>query len=176
MHKAEKWMAYVQTHFLDEEGVFFYYTAQYQTDVIVRQKDTYDGAQPSGNALVCMSLYYLGHVFDKVNWISQSEQMIHQMRKLIIQYPSAYSYWGQCFSWMAADAIELVAIGPKVHNSLKEVLSPFLPHKMLIFSTKEDPSLASTNGKYSIENQYYICVNKTCLPANEDLNDILALF
>jgi hypothetical protein len=176
LHKAEKWMGYVQAHFLDEEGVFFYYTAQYQTDVIVRQKDTYDGAQPSGNALICMSLYYLGHVFDRANWISQSERMIHQMRKLIIQYPSSFSYWGQCFSWMAADAIELVAIGPKVHNSLKKVLSPFQPHKILVFSDKEDSGLASTIGKYSLNNQYYICVNKTCLPANEVLNDILALF
>jgi uncharacterized protein YyaL (SSP411 family) len=176
LHKAEKWMGYVQAHFLDEEGLFFYYTAQYQTDVIVRQKDTYDGAQPSGNALICMSLYYLGHVFDRANWISQSERMIHQMRKLIIQYPSSFSYWGQCFSWMAADAIELVAIGPKVHNSLKKVLSPFQPHKILVFSDKEDSGLASTIGKYSIDNQYYICVNKTCLPANEVLNDILALF
>jgi uncharacterized protein YyaL (SSP411 family) len=176
LHKAEKWMGYVQAHFSDEEGVFFYYTAQYQTDVIVRQKDTYDGAQPSGNALICISLYYLGHVFDRANWISQSEQMIHQMRKLIIQYPSSFSYWGQSFSWMAADAIELVAIGPKVHNSLKKVLSPFQPHKILVFSAKEDPSLASTIGKYSPDNQYYICVNKTCLPANEVLNDILALF
>ena len=176
LHKAEKWMGYVQAHFLDEEGVFFYYTAQYQTDVIVRQKDTYDGAQPSGNALICMSLYYLGHVFDRANWISQSERMIHQMRKLIIQYPSSFSYWGQCFSWMAADAIELVAIGPKVHNSLKKVLSPFQPHKILVFSAQEDPSLASTIGKYSPDNQYYICVNKTCLPANEVLDDILALF
>jgi uncharacterized protein YyaL (SSP411 family) len=102
--------------------------------------------------------------------------MIHQMRKLIIQYPSSFSYWGQSFSWMAADAMELVAIGPKVHNSLKKVLSPFQPHKILVFSAKEDPSLASTIGKYSIDNQYYICVNKTCLPANEVLNDILALF
>jgi len=176
LHKAEKWMGYVQAHFVDEEGVFFYYTAQYQSDVIVRQKDTYDGAQPSGNALLCMSLYYLGQVFDNTHWVRQSEQMIHQMRKLIIQYPSSFSYWGQCFSWMAADSIELVAIGPKVYNSLKKVLSRFQPHKMLIFSTKEDPILTSTNGKYSVDNQYYICINKTCLPANGDLKDILALF
>jgi uncharacterized protein YyaL (SSP411 family) len=168
-------MGYVQAHFLDEEGVFFYYTAQYQTDVIVRQKDTYDGAQPSGNALICMSLYYLGHVFDRVTWTSQSELMIHQMRKLILQYPSSFSYWGQCFSWMAADATELVAIGPKVHNSLKKVLSPFQPHKILVFSAKEDPNLLCTIGKHSFDNQYYICVNKTCFPPNGDLDDILAL-
>jgi len=102
--------------------------------------------------------------------------MIHQMRKLIIQYPSSFSYWGQCFSWMAADAIELVAIGQKVHNTLKKVLSPFQPHKLLIFSSKEDSSLPSTKGKYSADNQYYICVNKTCLPTNSELNEILALF
>jgi len=122
-----------------------------------------------------MSLYYLGHVFERVNWVSQSEQMVHQMRKLIIQYPSSFSYWGQCFSWMAADTIDLVAIGPKVHNSLKKVLSGFQPHKLLIFSAKEDPSLPSTYGKYSLDNQYYICVNKTCLPANSNLDHILAL-
>jgi uncharacterized protein YyaL (SSP411 family) len=77
---------------------------------------------------------------------------------------------------MAADAIELVAVGPKVHNSLKKVLSRFQPHKILIFSAEEDLRLLSTNGKYSPDNQYYICINKTCLPANGELNDILALF
>jgi uncharacterized protein YyaL (SSP411 family) len=76
---------------------------------------------------------------------------------------------------MAADAIELVAIGPKVHNSLKMALSRFQPHKVLIFSSKEDPSLPCSFGKYSVDNQYYICINKTCLPPNEVLDDILAL-
>jgi uncharacterized protein YyaL (SSP411 family) len=175
LHKAEKWMGYVQAHFVDEEGVFFYYTAQYQSDVIVRQKDTYDGAQPSGNALLCMSLYYLGQVFDNTYWVRQSEQMIHQMRKLIIQYPSSFSFWGQCYSWMASDAIELVAIGPKVHNALKKALSGFEPHKILIFSEKEHPRLPCTIGKHSFDNQYYICVNKTCYPQNSNLDDILAL-
>lgn len=100
-------------------------------------KDTYDGAQPSGNALICKSLYYLGHIFDRASWISQSEQMIHQMRKLIIQYPSSFSYWGQCFSWMAADAIELVAIGPKVNNSLKRYYLRFNPTKYLFFQPRK---------------------------------------
>ena len=175
LYKAEKWMCYVQTHFLDAEGVFFYYTAQYQNDVIVRQKDTYDGAQPSGNALICMSLFYLGHVFNRELWINQSEQMMHQMRKLILQYPSSFSYWGQCFSWMCADAIELVAIGPKVQISLKKALSGFQPHKILVFSTQEDQGLPCTIGKYSIDNQFFICINKTCYSPKSDLDDILAL-
>ena len=175
LHKAKKWMEYVQTHFIDEEGVFFYFTAEYQTDVIVRQKDTYDGAQPSGNALICMSLLYLGHVFDNAKWLHQAEQMVLQMRKLVLQYPSSFSYWAQCFSWVSANVVEIVAIGPTVHNALKQVLSKFQPYKILIFSTEEDLGLACTKGKYSIDNQYYICMNKTCYPPKHILEDILAL-
>jgi uncharacterized protein YyaL (SSP411 family) len=175
LHQAKKWMEYVQAHFIDEEAVFFYYTANYQTDVILRQKDTHDGAQPSGNALICMSLIYLGHVFDLPNWSKQAEQMMQEIRKLVVQYPSSFSYWAQCFSWRAAEIVELVAIGPKVHNSLKKVLSRFLPHKIIIFSAIEDPSLPCTLGKYSIDNQYYMCLNKTCLPPKDALDDILAI-
>ena len=175
LHKAKKWMEYVHTHFIDEDGIFFYYTAQYQTDVIVRQKDTYDGAQPSGNALICLSLLYLGHVFELPKWSNQAKQMLLQMRKFVVQYPSSFSYWAQCFSWIANDVVEIVAIGPNVHHSLKKVLSRYQPHKILVFSIKEDPSLPCTKGKYSIDNQYYICANKTCYPPKKDLEDILAL-
>ena len=175
LHKAKKWMQYVQAHFVDEEGVFFYYTANYQSDNIVRQKDTYDGAQPSGNALICMSLLYMGHVFDMPKWVMQATQMLHQMRKLVLQYPSSFSYWAQCYSWISADRVEIVAIGPKVHNSLNKVLSRYLPHKILVFSAKEDISLPCTIGKYSTDNQFYICINKTCYEPKSDLEDILAL-
>lgn len=175
LQKAKKWMEYVQVHFIDEEGVFFYYTAKYQTDVIVRQKDTYDGAQPSGNALICLSLLYLGHVFDRPAWSHQAKQMLLQMQKLIVQYPSSFSYWAQCMSWISSDVVEIVAIGPNVHTALKKVLSKFQPHKILVFSAKEDPSLPCTKGKYNIDNQYYICINKTCYPPKNELGAILAL-
>ncbi len=175
LHQAKKWMEYVQAHFIDEEGVFYYYTAKYQTDVIVRQKDTYDGAQPSGNALICMSLLYLGHVFDRPNWNKQAVKMMEEMQKLVLQYPSSFSYWAQCFSWVGADLVELVAIGPKVHNSIKKVLSRFQPHKILVFSAMEDPSLPCTKGKYSLDNQYYMCVKQTCFPPKTAIDDILAL-
>lgn len=174
LHQAKKWMEYVIAHFLDEEGIFFYYTPKYQTDVIVRQKDSYDGAQPSGNAMLCMNLFYLGHVFDQPDWVNQSTQMVHQMRKLVMPYPSSFGYWGQCFSMMSVGWIELVAIGPNLQSPLKRVLSSFQPNKMIIFSSQEDPAIPSTISKFSIDNQYYICINKTCYLPNKDLDAILA--
>lgn len=175
LYKAKKWLEYIQIHFIDEEGLFFYYTAKYQTDVIVRQKETYDGAQPSGNALVCMSLFYLGQVFDHLPWMHQAEQMVMQMRKIMLQYPSSFSYWAQCFTRMSSDLIEIVAVGPNVQKDLKMAISVFQPNKIILFTAEEDPLLPLTIGKKSVDNQYFICVNKSCQPPTPQLANILAL-
>ena len=42
-----------------EDGLF-YYTNNAQTDVVVRKKEVYDGATPSGNAIITACLKYLG--------------------------------------------------------------------------------------------------------------------
>jgi uncharacterized protein YyaL (SSP411 family) len=176
LYKAKKWMEYVQAHFIDEQNVFFYFTAAYQKDVIVRKKDNYDGAQPSGNAMIASALHYLGMVFDQVQWVDQSKQMVRSMRKLLLQYPSSFGYWGQCFFIHAVGFTELVGIGPSVQKHLIPVLKAYLPQKMVVFLPVSDPYISITRGKQSAENQYFICKEGTCSPAISNLSDFLALF
>jgi len=175
LYKAKKWTEYIQVHFADEEQVFFYYTAAYQKDVIVRKKENYDGAQPSGNALMCYNLYYLGQQFDLSLWTKQSAQMVVSMRKMILQYPSSFGVWAQCFSVMAMGFTELVGIGPSAQLAISKVQQPFLPFKMMLFLPKADPNLALTNGKQNADNQYFICKNGTCSSPVSNLSDYLAL-
>ena len=175
LNKAKKWAEYVQENFMDEEGVFFYYTAIYQKDVIVRKKENYDGAQPSGNAMMSYSLFYLGTVFDQLEWITQSGIMVRTMRKLLLQFPLSFGYWGQCFHTHAVGFTELIAIGPNVQNDLSEVISLFIPHKILLFLPLATHTIPITEGKQSVENQYFICKNKTCSLPSNNLSNFLAL-
>ena len=174
LEKAKKWMDYVQAHFIAEDGLFYYYTADYQKDIIVRKKETYDGAQPSGNAMICSSLYYLGTLFENDQWTKQAEQMIRSMRKLILQYPSAYSYWAQSFSIMAEGYQSLVAVGPTVRTDIESLVSRFLPQKMLLFIPKNFYGIPMSLSKQGIDNQFFICKNKTCYPPVFSFSEFLA--
>jgi len=162
LFKAKKWMDYVLLHFMDEDGLYFYYTAAYQKDVIIRKKESYDGAQPSGNALVCSSLYYLGQVFDLSQWRQQAEKMIHSIRPSLLQYPGSFGFWAQSFYQMSTGMIELVGVGPTVHESLAALNAPFLPHTIRMLSQVEDDRIPLLKGKKCIENQFFICKNNSC--------------
>jgi len=174
VEKAKNWMHYVQVHFIAEDGLFYYFTPDYQKDIIVRKKETYDGAQPSGNSMLCSSMYYLGTLFENDQWTMQAEQMIRSMRKLILQYPSAYSYWAQCFSIMTEGYQSLVAVGPNVRKDIEKLLSRFLPQKMLLFIPNNISSIPMSLSKQSNDNQYFICKNKTCYPPVFSLREFLA--
>jgi uncharacterized protein YyaL (SSP411 family) len=162
LFKAKKWMDYLLLHFMDEDGLYFYYTAAYQKDVIIRKKESYDGAQPSGNALVCSSLSYLGQVFDLSQWRQQAEKMIHSIRPSLLQYPGSFGFWAQSFYQMSTGMIELVGVGPTVHESLAALNAPFLPHTIRMLSQVENDRIPILKGKKCIENQFFICKNNSC--------------
>ena len=173
LHKAKHWLAYVQTHFMDEEKVFFYFTANYQKDVIIRKKDNYDGAQPSANAIMSFNLLYLGNVFDEPIWIKQSHHMVSNMHKMIIQYPSSFSYWAQTYCLMAFGFTEIISIGSNVKNTILQVQSAFIPFKLLLISDHYDASLSILKGKQNYDNQYFICNKGNCSVPYSNLNDFL---
>jgi uncharacterized protein YyaL (SSP411 family) len=172
--KAKKWMDYVLTHFIDEESLYFYYTASYQQDIILRKKESYDGAQPSGNALICNSLYYLGHVFDQPIWVTHAENMIASMQRTLVQYPGSFGHWAQTFYVMSEGLIELVGMGPTVCNQIPALLKPFLPHTLRLNSPVQNESIPLLKGKLSIDNQYFMCKNKTCSAPLSSVELILA--
>ncbi len=173
LYKAKHWTEYVQFNFLDDEKVFYYFTPSYQEDLVIRKKENYDGAQPSGNAMMSYNLLYLANMFNVPNWTQQAQQMIFVMRKMILQYPSSFSIWAQSFTLVAMGFIELVSIGPKAKNDILPLFSSFLPFKMVLFSAELDDTISLTYGKKVIDNQYFICQNGNCLAPFSNHNDFL---
>jgi len=173
LHKAKQWTNFVQAHFEDEEKVFFYFTPNYQKDVIVRKKDNYDGAVPSANAMMSYNLYYLGNMFDDANMKQQAEIMLENMHKRMLQYPASFSYWAQTYAIMALGFMELVGVGANVKNTILAVQSAFIPFKMLLISDQFDEALGLLKGKQGIDNQYFICNNGNCSIPYTNLNDFL---
>jgi len=174
LFKAKTWMDYVILHFKDEDGLYFYFTASYQKDVIIRKKESYDGAQPSGNALICSGLYYLGQVFDLPEWRMQAEKMILSIRPTLLQYPGSFGFWIQSFYQMSTGLVELVGVGPTVNECLTVLNAPFLPHSIRILSQGQEDRIPLLRGKKGIDNQFFICKNNSCSSPLPHIDLILA--
>lgn len=173
--QAKHWMEYVQLHFQDEDGVFFYFTSDEQKEGIIRKKDSYDGATPSSNAMICLSLIHLSRLFDKPTWLEQAHKMLASMHSMVIQYPSSFGYWAQSFFQLAYGLTELVGVGENVDKNLEPFLEQFLPHVLPLWLGSEDANFPASIGKKGTDNQYFICKNNTCSTPYKEIQGILAI-
>jgi len=97
LEKAKHWTEVVVEHFEDEESPLFFYTHKGQKDVLVRKKELYDGATPSGNATMALNLYHLSIFFDIGERKMSSEQMVRALADVTIKYPTSFGVWLSVF-------------------------------------------------------------------------------
>lgn len=159
---AKKYAALVVDLFSDDESILFYYTPNFQQDVIVRKMDTYDGATPSGNAVMAQNLLELGLYYDESIWIVRSHNMVQTLSNAIAKHPTAYGAWLNCLYQHLMGSKEIVLIG-NYRDSLKQLLSLYLPHTIVMASEKgsdDFPLLKNRTSGNPVN--IYVCENYTC--------------
>jgi uncharacterized protein YyaL (SSP411 family) len=75
---------------------------------------------------------------------------------------------------MSTGMTELVGVGPTVHESLPAFNAVFLPNTIRITSQVQNDQIPLLKGKKCIDNQYFICKNKTCSEPMPHVDLILA--
>jgi len=128
--KARTLTEWVIQFFSEEETDFFYYTPSHQTDVVVRKKEVYDGAVPSGNAIMTQNLQYLSIVFDLPRWREQSQSLLASMGSSLIRYPGSFGVWVMALQHEIIGWQEWVITGQKASRFLPELARKFVPNKI----------------------------------------------
>jgi len=163
IHKAIDLTTYVVLHFSTEDHSFFYYTHQQQTDVIVRKKEVYDGATPSGNAVMALNLYYLGLIWDNSEWTKRAISMISATGNGAIKYPTSFGVWAALLQILAVGLQEIAIVGKNYANVTNAVLGLYIPNKIVQSSENENPSMPLLAGKVAQEETaIYVCKNYRC--------------
>ncbi|NOT51378.1 MAG: thioredoxin domain-containing protein [Chitinophagaceae bacterium] len=117
-----------------ERPDFFYYTEKDQKDVIVRKKEMYDGAVPSGNSVMAKNLYHLCMLSQIGGWKGRSYGMISSLGNAIVKYPGSFGNWACLLLEMVAGTNEIALTGPGFEQLLPELLKEYVPHKIIIGS------------------------------------------
>ncbi len=159
--KAKILCEQVITNFSNSEG-FFYYTSAQQQDVIVRKVEVYDGATPSGNAVMVQNLLELGLLFDIAEWQSRAQNMLQSLSTVVVKYPTSFGVWLFALYQMIEGAKEIVLIG-QCQNALKQLLQNPLPYCVVMASDKENEFFPLLKNKFSDkELSIFICENYAC--------------
>lgn len=176
LEKAKQLTAYVIQHFDDDETDFFFYTGKTQTDVIIRKKEVYDGAQPSGNAVMAENLYKLGLYFDEPGWREKCSRMIGSLGNAVVRYPTSFGVWAGLLLEVTAGTQEVVIISKETQAVLEQLLKYYFPHKILMGSATEDPGFPLLKGrKKTGDTTLFLCRNYSCEKPVNTIQELVAL-
>lgn len=162
--RARAILEQIIANYSDEEGVYFYYTPAFQQDILVRKKETYDGATPAANSVMVWVLHYLGIAFDHAAWQQRAVQLLAQVEKTAIRYPNSFANWAQMMQQLAYGTWELAVVGPQAGALSREVLHAFIPNKILFQASAPADDFALLKGKIPVGDQtlIYACRQYAC--------------
>ena len=174
--KAEEVVNVLIRDFSDEQSPFFFYTPSHQTDVIVRKKEVYDGALPSGNSVMAGVLHRLSLLLDRPDWGLKSQQMVKIVGNAIKCYPTSFGNWACTIQEITLGTNEITLIGSDAACSLLALLQAYIPHRVLMSSIRTDDRFPMLRNKTTDSlSSIWLCRNFTCQPPVSTLADLLRL-
>ncbi len=173
--------------FWDTEGKAFYFTADDSEELLVRQKDAYDGAIPSGNSVSMMNLLRLARLLGDEEFESLSALIPEAFSGIIARSPTGFSFMLSGLDYALGPSHEVVIAGGLDEEDtlmmLEELRNRFLPNTVVLLRSDEDVSkklnsLAPFSKFYDRVNDkttVHVCINHNCKLPTNDIGQMLKL-
>ena len=174
-------------YFWDEQNGGFYFTADDAEELIVRQKDIYDGAIPSGNSVAVLNLFRLARITANSDLEDKANKIMIAFSKDVKSVPSGYTQMMVGLDFGIGPSYEIVIVGNPEAKDTKEMLNSlrkhFIPIKVVLLrpSDQEAPDIirlakfteyqSSFDGKATA----YVCLDYACKMPTTDTEEMLKL-
>ncbi len=172
-------------HFWDSKDGGLYFTADDAEELLVRQKEIYDGAVPSGNAVAFLNLLRLSRLTKDSDLEAKAAQLGRAFSRTIERNPSAHTQFLVGLDFALGPIYEVLLEGKpnaiKTENMINALRSYFLPNIVIHLNSKLKP-----NGDFFIlpepskqkkdkenDTTAYVCVNYSCQKPTSDINEML---
>jgi uncharacterized protein YyaL (SSP411 family) len=174
---------WVLENFSEEDTGYFFYTHSAQNDVIVRKRDVYDGATPSGNAVMALNLLYLGTVFDVNEWKERAAGNAAGLKDVIKRYPGSFAIWATLINALTYPLYEIVLAGTYSVEKHKEFLEKTIPNRIFQISSVSHqissvnhPELPILRNKpVAGPSQFFLCRDYSCQQPVKEVSDLIRL-
>ena len=171
-------------HFWDEQNGGFYFSNDQAEQLIVRQKEIYDGAIPSGNSFGILNLIRLGRITSDMEYVNKASAITQAFSNQLLASPSAFTSSLCALDFAFGPSYEIVITGDKDSDETKQFMKTlsefYIPDKIVILNSDDEIKRISpfTANQIPVENKTtaYVCKNYVCeLPVNsaEDFAKLL---
>ncbi len=176
LKKALELTKWVVENFSEVETGYFLFTHEKQDDVIVRKKELYDGAVPSGNSVMATNLLYLGISFDIDEWKKRSAVACAGLISAILKYPGSFGIWATLLNALSYEMYEIVLGGDKKEGKHVEFLAEFVPNRIFQLTSASHADFPLL-GKKPVAglSQFFLCRNYFCQQPVTEVNELLRL-
>ncbi len=176
LRKAKELTEYVVNNFSDEGGIYFYYTEAGQTDVIVRKKEVYDGATPSGNAVMAANLLYLSVVYDRKDWSDRGIHMLAGQSQTAVRYSTSFGVWAGVLLQQVIGVREIAVVGSEYKSRMQDTNRHYIPFKVMLGAATDQPGLPLLEQRERPgETLIYVCEHYHCIKPVNYIEEIINL-
>ena len=176
LDKAAEITELVIEHFSDSASPFFFFTHKGQDDILVRKKEVYDGATPSGNAVMAYNLYRLSILLDRPEWRQKAEAMLASIGEVAVKYPTSFGIWLALLFEINKGTSEIAIIGGEWKKYLEKINGVYISHKLALATETSLPGYPLLAGKAeSREILIYLCKNYACRQPVNTIQEFVSL-
>ncbi len=169
----------IESYFHDEKDGAFFATPSDGEKLLIREKATYDGAQPSGNSVQLMNLLRLAELTGDMHYQGLAEQTLIALSSGLENGARSSPKLAQGLEFMVDKPKELIVVSPAGGDPspLLDVLrQAYLPNRILVVTEEGAPLeklqklVPLLEGKKALKGKVtaYVCTARVCLrPASD---------
>jgi uncharacterized protein YyaL (SSP411 family) len=166
--------------FWDDEVGGFYDTATDQETLILRPRDVFDNATPSGTSAAVDALLRLASLTGNADYERRAMAVLRAFVGYLQRAPSAFGRLLAALDFAIGDPVEVVLAGSPASAPAQELLAVvrrgYLPNKVVAFADPERPT-SLTLGKTPVDGRpaVYVCRRAICQAPVTDPEALSAL-
>ena len=172
--------------FWDDQEGGFYFSPLDGERLLVRSKEAYDGAVPSGNSVAMLNLLRLGRICADPKLEGYAMRLGRTFSGILKQAPAGHTFLLVALDFAIGPSWEVVIAGDPQADDTKEMLrairSRFLPHKVLLSvpcggSSEIGDMAPYVRGMTCVEGRAtaYVCSHTRCHRPTTDIDRMLDL-
>ena len=166
--------------FEDPAGGGFFHSPADAGDLVLRLKEDYDGAEPSGNSIAILNLLRLAQITGRLEFRASAERALAAFAPRLARVPVALPAMLTACEFYLAEPRQIVVVGPRDSAGTRALLrafhSRFVANRIVLLVDTEETRHALAAGIPAIEAMQlagglpsaYVCRNYACqLPVTE---------
>ncbi len=156
--------------FYDPEHGGFYESAK-NSELILRVKEDYDGAEPSGNSVATLALLKLAAICDRSDLKEKAERTLKLFAQRLQTFPRGVPYMLQALDFWLDEPRRAVIAGDSKSTEARTLLhavhAAYQPHKVVLGNTGPVEAFAKTL-PVKEGPTVYLCTGTACQPPTKD--------